>query len=82
MIARAPKIWRPGKPQTDKRILNTGDARALIDAATERHIRLALLSPGTGTRVGAVLGLTWDRMDFERGSINPRLADGATRKGR
>ncbi|WP_408004209.1 tyrosine-type recombinase/integrase [Pseudooceanicola algae] len=83
MIDRAPKIWRPEKPQTDKRILNAGEARALIDAAMEPHIRLALiLLLGTGARVGAVLDLTWDRVDFERGAINLRLADGATRKGR
>tara|TARA_R110000868_G_scaffold255990_1_gene512668 strand:+ start:397 stop:1428 length:1032 start_codon:yes stop_codon:yes gene_type:complete len=83
MIDRAPKIWRPEKPQTDKRILNAGEARSLIDAAIEPHIRLALiLLLGTGARVGAILDLTWDRVNFERGSINLRLNDGATRKGR
>lgn len=83
MIDRAPKIWRPEKPQTDKRILNPGEARALIEAAIEPHIQLALiLLLGTGARVGAVLDLTWDRVDFERGAINLRLNDGATRKGR
>lgn len=83
MIDRAPKIWRPEKPQTDKRILNAGEARALVEAAIEPHIRLALiLLLGTGARVGAVLDLTWDRVDFERGAINLRLDDGATRKGR
>lgn len=80
---KAPTLWRPAKPQTDKRILNAGEARALIDAAIEPHIRLALiLLLGTAGRVGAVLDLTWDRVDFERGSINLRLDDSATRKGR
>ncbi|WP_407682085.1 tyrosine-type recombinase/integrase [Pseudodonghicola flavimaris] len=79
----APTLWRPAKPQTDKRILNAGEARALIDAAIEPHIRLALiLLLGTAGRVGAILDLTWDRVDFERGSINLRLDDSATRKGR
>lgn len=83
MINRAPKIWRPAKPQTDKRILNSGEARALIDAAREPHIRLALiLLLGTGARVGAVLDLEWDRIDFERGTINLRIEDSQTRKGR
>lgn len=82
-IDRAPKIWRPSKPETDKRILNAGEARALIDAAHDPHIRLALiLLLGTAARVGALLDLTWDRVDFERGIINLRLEDGATRKGR
>lgn len=80
---KAPTLWRPSKPQTDKRILNAGEARALIDAAIEPHIRLALiLLLGTAGRVGAILDLTWDRVDFERGSINLRLDDSATRKGR
>lgn len=83
MIDRAPKIWRPEKPQTDKRILNAGEARALIDGAREPHVRLALiLLLGTAGRVGAILDLTWDRVDFDRGSINLRLEDSSTRKGR
>lgn len=83
MINRAPKIWRPAKPQTDKRILNAGEARALIDATREPHIRLALiLLLGTGARVGAVLDLEWDRIDFDRGTINLRIEDSQTRKGR
>ena len=83
MIDRSPKVWRPTKPQTDKRILNAGEARALIEGAHEPHIRLALiLLLGTAGRVGAVLDLTWDRVDFERGTINLRIEDSATRKGR
>jgi integrase len=83
MIERAPKIWRPAKPQTDKRILSAGEGRALIEGATDPHIRLALiLLLGTAGRVGAILDLTWDRVDFERGCINLRLDDSQTRKGR
>jgi integrase len=83
MIDRAPTVWRPAKPQSDKRILDAGECRRLIDAAHDPHIRLALvLLLGTAGRVGAILDLTWDRVDFERGIINLRLADSATRKGR
>ena len=83
LIDRAPKIWRPSKPEKDMRILNAGEARKLIEAAGMPHIRLALiLLLGTAGRVGAVLDLTWDRVDFERGSINLRIADSQTRKGR
>ena len=79
----APKIWRPEKPETDKRILNAGEARALIDAAHAPHIRLALiLLLGTAGRVGAILDLAWDRVDFETGIINLRVTDSKTRKGR
>jgi len=37
---------------------------------------------GTAGRVGAILDLEWDRVDFERGVINLRLPDSTTRKGR
>jgi integrase len=79
----APKIWRPQKPQSDKRILNASEARALIEAASTPHIRLALiLLLGTAGRVGAVLDLTWERVDFKAGTINLRHATAVTRKGR
>ena len=82
-IDRAPHIWKPSKPETDKRILNRGEARALIEAAEAPHIKLALtLLLGTAARVGAILDLTWDRVDFERGSINLRVTGAETRKGR
>lgn len=78
-----PYIWRPAKPDVDKRILNAGEIRALIEGAEAPHIRLALiLLLGTGARVGAILDLTWDRIDFERGVINLRKSDSQTRKGR
>lgn len=83
MIDRAPKVWRPQKPDSDIRILNRGEARKLIDAAMTPHIRLAIiLLLGTAGRVGAILDLTWDRVDFERGTINLRIQDSKTRKGR
>lgn len=81
--ADTPHIWRPAKPDVDKRILNAGEIRALIEGADAPHIRLAMiLLLGTAARVGAVLDLTWDRVDFERGVINLRREDGQTRKGR
>lgn len=83
MFERAPKVWRPEKPQTDKRILNAGEMRALLDATRAPHVRLAVaLLLGTAARVGAILDLTWDRVDLDRGVINLRLDDAATRKGR
>lgn len=78
-----PHIWRPVKPETDKRILNPGEIRAVIDGAHDPHIRLALvLLFGTAARISAILDLTWDRVDFNAGTINLRLPDNKTRKGR
>jgi len=83
MIDRAPKIWRPAKPEIDKRILDEDEIARLIDAAEAPHPRLALvLLVSTGARVGAILDLTWDRVDLEGGVINLRLPDTQTRKGR
>ena len=83
LIEKAPKIWRPVKPESDKRIIDRGEARALIDAAHDPHIRLALiLLFGTAARIGAILDLEWDRVDFDRNSINLRIPESHTRKGR
>lgn len=82
-LGAIPHIWRPAKPDVDKRILDAGEIRALIESAHTPHIRLALiLLLGTAARVGAVLDLTWDRVDLERGVINLRRDDVQTRKGR
>ncbi|WP_245421713.1 site-specific integrase [Methylobacterium sp. B4] len=37
---------------------------------------------GTAARVGAVLELTWDRVNFDRGTINLRTSELGPRKGR
>jgi integrase len=83
MIDRAPDIWRPNKPAGREVFLTRPELVRLIDAAHAPHIRLALtLLAGTAARVGAVLDLEWSRIDFERGTINLRLEDSRTRKGR
>ena len=57
--------------------------QALIGGCVAPHVRLAVvLLIATGGRVSAILDLEWDRIDFERGGIDLRLPDGATRKGR
>lgn len=83
LIDSAPHIWRPTKPERDMRILDAGEARALIEACEAPHVRLAtVLLLGTAARVGAVLELEWSRVDFERGNINLRVPSSETRKGR
>lgn len=79
----APKIERPAKPAPKDRHLTSIECERLINAATAAHIRLAIiLLLSTAARVGAVLDLTWDRVDLDRGVIRLRNDDGMTRKGR
>lgn len=83
MIDRAPHIWRPSKPAPKDRFLTRAEISILVDACASPHIRLAvILLLGTAGRVGAILDLEWDRVDFQAGQINLRLPDGEGRKGR
>jgi len=70
-------------PTPRERYLTVDEIHHLLGAASAPHIKLALqLLLGTAGRVGAVLELTLDRIDFERGVINLRKPSAATRKGR
>lgn len=83
LIAFAPYVERPAKPAPKDRWLTRDECRRLIEAATEHHVKLAiLLMLSTAGRVSAILELTWDRVDFDQGIINLRTTEGTTRKGR
>ncbi len=83
IIEAAPHIERPAKPTPKERYPTKDEVAALIECAEAPHIGLAIhLLFAPAGRVGAVLDLTWDRVDMERGIINLRLADSRTRKGR
>jgi integrase len=83
LIAGAPPIELPPRPPPKERYLTRDEIARLLDAATQPHIRLAiLLMLSTGARVGAVLDLTWNRVDFARGVVDLRLSGTGPRKGR
>ena len=83
LIEHAPDIQRPKQPAPKERYLTRPECQRLIDAATSLHIRLAIiLMLSTAARIGAILDLTWDRVDMERGQIRLRRDDSITRKGR
>lgn len=83
IIDKAPSIERPTKPMPKERYLEKKEVAKLIESASAPHIALAIhLLFATAGRVGAILDLTWDRVDLERGQINLRIQDSKTRKGR
>lgn len=83
LLSHAPKIERPAKPAPKERYLTHAEIDRLLSAPMAPHIRLAiLLMLSTAARVGAVLDLTWTRVDLERGQINLRVDATGPRKGR
>lgn len=83
LIGRAPAIELPQKPAPKDRYLTDAEISRLIAADAEPHIRVAiLLMLTTAGRVGAILDLTWDRVDFDRNQINLRVDSTGPRKGR
>lgn len=72
----------PPKPPPMEHYLDRAQYAALLAAATTPHVRLfVILALATAGRMGAILELTWDRVDFERGIV--RLGTGEQRrKGR
>ena len=75
IIEQAPSIWRPLPPERKERHLSRAQFRKLLAGAVAPHARLyMLLGVFTAARPSALLDLTWDRVDFERGTVdlNPR----------
>lgn len=72
----------PSKPPPKDDALTREQYQRLLAAADTPHIRLfIILALATGARAQALLDLTWDRVSFERGTI--QLGDGRQRrKGR
>lgn len=84
LIAKAPAIYRPAmSPPRDFR-LTREQASLFLSSCITPHIRLCvILAMTTGARIGALLGLTWDRVNFHGKTID--LSDPTrpkTKKGR
>lgn len=67
-IVKAPAITKPAKPDPKDRRLTREQAQKLLDASEHAHTKLfILLALQTAARMGALLDLTWDRVDFGDG---------------
>jgi integrase len=67
----------PRQPPANQRFLTQDEARRLVRAARRfPHIRaFIVLSLTTAARQSALLELTWDRVDFERGIVTLAMGD-------
>lgn len=70
LIDRAPHVEMPPKPPSRDAHLTRDQVERLIAAAVMPHIRLfVILAISTAGRREALLTLTWDRVDFDRGLV-------------
>lgn len=64
-LAREPVWTLPPKPRARARHLTRKQFARFLEACDMPHLRLfAVLAIGTGGRMGAILDLTWSRIDF------------------
>jgi integrase len=67
----APIIVAPAPSKPRERYLTKEEARILEDAIDTPHAKLFVkLALATGARMGAILDLTWDRVDFTHNTID------------
>jgi integrase len=83
-IDRAPYLEMPSAPPPRERWLTREEVERLIAGCGRAHVRLfVLLAYHTAARAGAILELTWDRVDLEHRRIDYRRPGRAeTRKRR
>src|SRR6185312_11627871 len=72
----------PSAPPPRDRYLTREEVETLWNAAESAHAELFIkLAWATAGRASAILELTWDRVDFQRGQIRLSTGEGR-RKGR
>lgn len=70
-IAAKPEMWLPEAPERKVRHLSHAEFERFFSAVHAPHAQLyVLLGLYTMARPSAILELTWDRVDFERGLID------------
>jgi integrase len=75
----APVIVAPPPSKPRERYLTKAEAEQLLASIETPHVRLFVeIALGTGARMGAILDLTWDRVDMKHNLIDFRPAGRAT----
>ena len=75
LVPTKPYVWLPVKGGPREVVITEAEAQSLMDATPTPHVRLfVILALATSARMGGVLDLTWDRVDFERRVIDFRKA--------
>lgn len=68
---QAPAIWVPPQSPPRDHWLTKEQVLTILDSTETPHIRLfIILAVTAGARASAILDLTWDRVDFDQGTIN------------
>lgn len=82
-IAEAPHVAGPPTPAPRDRWLTREEAKRLLAACGDFHVRVfAALALHTAARSGAILDLTWDRVDLERRRLDYGQGRGNKRRVR
>ncbi len=80
-IAAVPLFDMPPETPPRQRWLTRDEATRLVAAAVSPHMRLFIvLALYTGARAGAILELTWDRVDMARGIVDFGNAPSANKR--
>ena len=71
VIEVAPHVWRPAAPERKERHLTRDQWRTFFAEVKAPHAQLYMIvALSSCARPSAVLELTWDRVDFARGTLN------------
>ena len=60
---------RPRSDQKERRVLTRKELAELIEAANDPYRPIFQLAAGTGARLGECIGLKWQSIDFDRGTV-------------
>lgn len=72
-IDHAPKIDFPAQRPPRSVVMTVAQSKALLKAAKPPHLKLFInIALSTGQRRGAILDLTWDRVDFATATLDFR----------